>query len=163
MDERDGRRLWQKPIHLALLNSATGYSFVQQATSTGQLPANSLVAYRTADGVILWQIPSDKDAFDIVGDEHVLVLEHLMGLNAIRASDGASLWFYAPPTRRNLVAEAVAGGLVFALSMNTSIYRLGPPPGTDVRDQLLVLDANNGRLYWQVPLDPSDITIAEAS
>ncbi len=86
-----------------------------------------------------------------------------MGLRAVRASDGTSLWSYAPPPERSLYAEEVAGGLVFVASMSTLVSRLGPPPGTDVREYLMAIGADNGRLYWQMPLNPFQIAIGDAT
>ena len=85
-----------------------------------------------------------------------------MGLRAVRASDGTSLWSYAPPPERNILAEEVVGGLVVAVTMSTTVYRLGPPPGTDVREHLLAIGADNGRLYWQMPLNPFHLAIGDA-
>lgn len=163
MRERDGHRLWQKPIAPTLLTGGTGYSVVAQAPSASQPPADSLVAFRISDGTVLWQIPFDTDTSHIIGDEQTLVMKHLMGLRAVRASDGASLWSYAPPPERILYAQAVAGGLVFARSMSTVVYRFGPPPGTDVREHLLAIGADNGRLYWQMPLNPGFLAIGDAT
>jgi outer membrane protein assembly factor BamB len=86
-----------------------------------------------------------------------------MGLRAVRASDGSSLWSHAPPTGRNLAANGMAGGLVFVVSRSTTIYRSGPPPGTDVNNYLLAIGADNGRLYWQMPLNLGQFAIGDAS
>jgi outer membrane protein assembly factor BamB len=164
LDARDGHRLWQKSSGLVLLNGGTGYSFVEQAPSAGQPPGTSLIAYRTADDTILWQIPTDTGSSPLAGDEHVLVFEHQMGgLRAVRASDGSFLWDYAHPSGRSLGPAAVMGGLVLAGSRTTTVYRFGPPPGIDVRDYLLVLGADNGQLYWKMALGVSDIAIGEAN
>jgi outer membrane protein assembly factor BamB len=164
LDARDGHRLWQKSSGLALLNGGTGYSFVAQAPAAGQPTGTyTLVAYRTADDTILWQIPADRGSYSIAGDEHVLVFEDPGGLRAVCASDGGFLWDYAHPAGRSLGPAAVIGGLVFAGSRSTTVYRFGPPPGIDVRDYLLVLGADNGRLYWKMALGLFDIAIGEAS
>lgn len=164
--ESDGHRLWQKPLGLDLLKDGRGYYFVEPASvpSTGQIPTpRSLGAYRTADGKMLWQIPAGtEDNFNIAGDGNVLVFAQGGDLRAVRASDGASLWHYPHPPDHSLGVVNVTGGLVFALSTGGWSMRHPPPLGTDTRQHLLVLDAGNGRLYWQMPLDLSAIAIGTA-
>lgn len=162
--ERDGQQLWQKPLGLGALKYGVGYFFVESASSPGQLPSWSLVAYRTADGARLWQIPVGAAySSNIAGDGNALVFRQGLDIRAVRASDGATLWRYAPSANHMLGVVDVADGLVFALSTgNWSIHNL-PPPGTDTRQYLLVLGADNGRLYWQMPLDLSNIVIGGAS
>jgi outer membrane protein assembly factor BamB len=165
--ESDGRRLWRKPLGLDDLEHGVGYYFAASTGSPGQVPAGSLVAYRTVDAQILWQVPADLTGDltgDITGDGSVLVFPQGADLRAVRASDGASLWLYKSPAQRTLRVEGVADGLVFAVSFGNWGLHNPAPLGTDTRPYLLVLGANDGRLYWQRPLNSSgDITIGRAS
>jgi outer membrane protein assembly factor BamB len=152
----DGHRLWQQPLGLNVLVHGVGYYFLGPSGSPGQGSGGSLVAYRTLDAQILWQIPYAYDGIgDIAGDGNVLVIAQGLDLRAVRASDGASLWQYAHPDQRFLRVADVAGGLVFALAYGTWGLHNPAPSGTDTRPYLLVLGADDGRLYWQRPLDSS--------
>lgn len=162
--ERDGHRLWQKPLGLDVLKDGVGYYFVESASPAGQPLARSLVAYRVADGEVLWQSPAGMgDISNIVGDGNVLVFAQGADVRAVRASDGASLWQYAHQANHSLRVADVAGGLTFALSIGDWSIHNPAPLGTDTRQYLLVLGAGNGRLYWQMPLDLSEIAIGGAT
>ena len=91
------------------------------------------------------------------------MFEQGANLRAVRTSDGASLWRYAWPTQRTLYVAAVASGLVFAVSIGTWSIHSPAPPGTDTRPYLLVLGADDGRLYWQRPLNSSAVAVGGAS
>lgn len=162
--ERDGRKLWQKPLGLSVLDDGIGYGFASPAASPGQLPVQTLVAYHTANGDILWQVSLGMaDIGAMAGDGNALVFGQGVDIRAVRASNGAALWRYAASANHTLGVADVAGGLVFALSSGNWSIHNPAPPGTDTRQYLLALGADNGRLYWQMPLDLSNIAIGEAT
>ncbi|MGH2518113.1 MAG: PQQ-binding-like beta-propeller repeat protein [Ktedonobacterales bacterium] len=162
--ESDGHRLWQKPLGLDLLSNGTGYVFDTSSNSSGQPPTESLVAYRTSDGTTLWQIPVPSgNNYNIAAEGNVIVFAQGGDLRAVSATDGSSLWTYAHRVEHTLGVVAEAGGLVFALSTGSWTIHNPAPFGTDTRQQLLVLGASNGKLYWQMPLDLSAIAIGDAT
>jgi outer membrane protein assembly factor BamB len=162
--ESDGHRLWQEPLGLDFLGNGAGYFLAESASTPGQFLSGSVVAFSTSDGATLWQSPVSVIGNNrIAGDGKVIAFAQGSDLRAVQASDGTSLWTYAHPAEHSLVVADVASGLVFALSTGDWSIHHPARPGTDTRQQLLVIGANSGKLYWQMPLDLSDIVIGDAT
>ncbi len=157
----DGRQLWQMLLGLDAFTLTDGIGYTYTFPQSSNPSAGSLTAYRAADGARLWQIPGGSQ--DIASDGKVLAFSQAGDVRAVRPSDGVSLWRYPHPAGRELGVEGAVDSVVFARASGTGTAQNPAQPGVDTRPYLLVLGADNGRVYWQMPLDLSNLAFGDAT
>lgn len=90
----------------------------------------SVLAYRTSDGTMLWNYPTNKEAGRVffakpaVAGNKLIVGDFIHTINALDKTNGTELWSFAEAEGRFVAGPIVANGWIFAPSADGTLYAL---------------------------------------
>ena len=158
---RDGRRLWERQLHLPL---AGGPSLVEGRLLIGSSQGD-VVALDPKDGQRLWQAEVSSEVLaPIHGEQGMLVVRTVDGrVHALRAEDGKRVWVFERNvpllTLRGTSAPVVRDGLVIVGNDNGKLAALTLRDGTLLWETAIAEPRGRNELERMVDIDADPVVV----